>query len=689
MCKKSSVAADIEENALALLDPAILQELLLDRSSGRNIIWATDDYVHLGAGYAATDSITLEAVTGAGGRLICPRALKSKDLQGVRTRNMAEVFTPLWICNKMNNLADSAWFGGENVFNTEAGSTWQASTAKIPFDSEKGARGWLHYLASKCLEITCGEAPYLASRYDPLTGELVPLAQRIGLLDRKLRVINERTRNFVDRKRAQRRWLELARLALQSTYGFEWAGDNVLLARENLLFTVNDYYKDKFDEDLSAAVLLQLARIVAWNICQMDGLKCVLPLSCHDYKKERKAAQPNLFLTKDFSERTLKRSVGFCDVNEQELAKCQGCLKDNVNLHNGVYCRVKNWSTGRIMLFKDLLQAEGSEGMMAKDFKFDVVIGNPPYQVSDGGSKASAKPVYHYFVNSAKSINPNYISMIMPARWFAGGKGLDEFRATMISDKHISCLHDYMNAVECFGSNVEIKGGVCFFLWDKSNTASCRIFTHCTDGRVSEAKRYLQESDNDIFIRNNEAVSILKKVQIKKEETFSNLVSSRKPFGLPTNIEVHNDYCDGDVILFIQGKVGYYPISGITKNHEWIDQSKIYITKAYNAGDDFPHQILNKPIIGKRGTACSETYLLIGPFSDDNECYNVITYIKTKFFRFLVSIRKISQDATSKVYSFVPVQDFTHPWTDEMLYKKYNLNDEEIAFIESMIKPMD
>lgn len=170
---------------------------------------------------------------------------------------------------------------------------------------------------------------------------------------------------------------------------------------------------------------------------------------------------------------------------------------------------------------------------------------------------------------------------------------------------------------------------------------------------------------------------------------FSELVSSRKPFGLPTNVQVHENYEDDDIILYVQGKVGYYSRSQIIRNDEWIEQNKIYMTKAYNAGDDFPHQILNRPLLGIKGTACSETYLVIGPFKDEEESNNVISYIKTKFFRFLVSLRKISQDATAKVYQFVPVQDFSHPWTDEMLYKKYNLTDEEIAFIESMIKPME
>ncbi len=321
--------------------------------------------------------------------------------------------------------------------------------------------------------------------------------------------------------------------------------------------------------------------------------------------------------------------------------------------------------------------------------KFDVIISNPPYQLSDGGNNASATPIYHYFIQQAKKLSPRFISMIVPSRWFAGGKGLDEFRNEMITDTRIRELHDYLNAADCFGTGVEIKGGVCYFLWERDNRGDCLVVTHDSQTVISRQRRYMKIGDNDVFIRRNEAVSILEKVTQIGESSFSSIVSSRRPFGLPTNIEGAKNRKEGDVILYQRGGTSYYPLNNLSRNTNWVNKYKIYITKAYNAGDDYPHQILNKPLFGDKGTCCTETYIVIGPFETDIQTNNAMEYIRTKFFRFLVSLKKISQDATQRVYEFVPIQDFSKPWTDEELYAKYGLTDDEIAFIESMIKPMD
>ncbi|MEA4847383.1 MAG: Eco57I restriction-modification methylase domain-containing protein [Clostridiaceae bacterium] len=323
------------------------------------------------------------------------------------------------------------------------------------------------------------------------------------------------------------------------------------------------------------------------------------------------------------------------------------------------------------------------------NMKFDVIIGNPPYQLSDGGNSASAKPIYQKFVEQAKKLNPRYLTMIIPSRWFAGGKGLDDFRDKMLHDDRIRVICDFFNAVDCFGTGVEIKGGVCYFLWDRDNRGLCSITINNGIEKPETVIRPLLEPGSDVFIRHNKAISILRKVLEKNEVTFNTLVSSRKPFGFPTNYSGKTEKQKNSIQLYERGKITYIEENEIERNQVWVNKYKVFITKAYNAGDNYPHQIINKPILAGKNTACTETYLVIGPFDSEAIACNVISYMETRFFRLLVFLRKISQDATSKVYSFVPIQDFFEPWTDEKLYAKYGITEDEIKFIGSMIRPMD
>ena len=319
--------------------------------------------------------------------------------------------------------------------------------------------------------------------------------------------------------------------------------------------------------------------------------------------------------------------------------------------------------------------------------RFDVVISNPPYQMSDGGFGASAKPMYQLFVEQAKKLNPKHIVMIIPARWYTGGKGLDDFRREMLNDRHIRVLHDFPEGKECFGE-VQIKGGVCYFRWDRDSEGNCEITNHRGEN-ISVMTRPLIEEGINTFIRYNEAVSILQKVRSFHEESFSELVSQSKPFGLRTFFHGEKQKTSPDMLKCYGNKrVSYVSRGDITQNTGWIDSWKVYISRAYGAGDDFPHQIINVPFIGEPETVCTETYMLIGPFGSREFCDNVISYMATKFFRFLVMLKKNTQDATSKVYTLVPMQDFSRPWSDPELYAKYSLTPEETAFIDSMIRPM-
>ena len=317
--------------------------------------------------------------------------------------------------------------------------------------------------------------------------------------------------------------------------------------------------------------------------------------------------------------------------------------------------------------------------------KFDVIVGNPPYQLDDGGYRVSASPIYHRFVENAKRLSPRYMTMIIPARWYSGGKGLDEFRDEMLHDKSLRVIHDFPVADDCF-SGVQIKGGICYFLWDRDKQGDCSVYTHRGDAVGCGVERPLLENGCEVFIRFNEAIGILHKVLNHNELSFSKFVSARKPFGLDTLFRGRRE---GDVLLYENGGVSYVTNDDIQKNAYLVERDKVYIPEAGSGSDEFPHPILGRPFYGKAGTACTETYLLLGPFAGERECTNVISYIQTRFFRFMVMLKKPSQHATQKVYQFVPMQDFSKPWTDAELYAKYKLTKDEIAFIESMIKPME
>ena len=323
-----------------------------------------------------------------------------------------------------------------------------------------------------------------------------------------------------------------------------------------------------------------------------------------------------------------------------------------------------------------------------KEMQFDVIIGNPPYQMSDGGAQASAKPIYHLFIEQAIKLNPKYICMITPSRWFAGGKGLDDFRESMLKNKQLKEIHDFPDANEVF-PGVEIKGGVNYFLWDREYHGDCLIKTYEKGECISALKRPLKEEAADVFIRYNEAIPILRKIQSFGEKSFSELISFSKPFGLRTYFKGKKESFKGAIKIYVNGGVGYIKEEEVLKNHNWISQHKVFIGMAYGAGEGFPHQILNYPIYGEPNTCCTETYSVVGPFATEKRCQNVISYIKTKFLRFLVLLIKNTQHATKRVYQFVPQQNFDEEWTDEKLYRKYGLTAEEIAYIEKMVRPME
>lgn len=316
---------DVLEDYLLTLDRELLEILLFDRTTRRNILWATKDYEEYGADYAELEEITPAAITGAHSKLIQPRTAKAQNTQSGRTRSKAEVFTPSWMCNKQNNLVDEQWFGRAGIFNFEAEASWVTNHETVNFTGAKG--GWQKYIDAKRMEVSCGEAPYIVSRYDTVTGQRIPLSDRVGILDRKLRVVNENAESDDD-------WLKWSWRAVESVYGFEYQGDNLLLARENILYSYIEYYCARFKRQPELTWLRKIAQTISWNIWQMDGIKGVVPGSC----KPLERSQVTLF------------------DDEAESAACPGCAKGDIFRHTGIYCKVKDWRGKKTQTYISLLK---------------------------------------------------------------------------------------------------------------------------------------------------------------------------------------------------------------------------------------------------------------------------------------------------------------------------------------------
>jgi len=353
----------------------------------------------------------------------------------------------------------------------------------------------------------------------------------------------------------------------------------------------------------------------------------------------------------------------FCSANESEYGR-------NIELENYAYEFIHTTKPEEIL-----------------KMKFDVIIGNPPYHISTGGGQAQAVPLYDKFVTNAMSLKPKYLTMIIPARWYSGGfPAIRRFKEKFIEGNHLKVIHDFTDSSECF-PGVEIKGGVCYFLWDRDYSGDCQFFNHIPNEVISVRIRPLLENGCDTVIRYNEAIEILHKVKSLKEQSFASILTSLWPFTINSSFETLSDekMKSDDLYAYVMKKEGWIRKSEITKNLELVNSHKIFIPRSIGSADSKTDRV--KPIYGGPNTVCSGTYIIGGPFSSSIEANNVISYVNTRFFHFLLSLIKITQDTGKGVYEFIPIQPFDKAWSDEDLFKKYNLTKQEIAYINSMVWP--
>lgn len=663
-----AAAVDVLEQDICDQSPFLLDLLLRDKTTGKNILWACGDYERLGSAYAAEKEILPSLITGKNTTVIQPRVAKAKAEQRERTRKSAEVFTPSWICCLMNNFCDAEWFGRENVFNTMNGHDWTPTAEPVAFEPDgRKTPPWTRYVDSRRLEITCGEAPYLVSRYDATTGEPLPIEKRIGVLDRKLRIVSENTANETD-------WFFWARRAFESTYGYEYQGDNLLLARENLLCAFADYHVAKFGKPAPLTQLKQIANIIAWNVWQMDGLKDCVPF------RAEQCPQLDLFADiPSFAEQT--------------------------------DCVIKDWRSKKILKFKEL---KGINTM-----KFDFCVGNPPYQDESNvreeldkyNKRNFAPPIYHLFLDESYKIS-TVVEMIHPARFlFNAGSTPKAWNEKMLNDEHLKALYYEPDSNKVFPSlSTPIKGGVTITYRNSSKEfGAIKTFTQFRElndlmRKVTSNKNF-RSICNIVYSRTSYRLTEL----MHKENSWAiERLSEGHAFDMSSNIfnllpEIFfdNEPKDGKKYIKILGResnkrIYKYIRKDFVNDVDNLNFFKVLIPQATGSGNF--GETFTSPFVENPTTGSTETFISIGKFIKDTEALACKKYICSKFARALLGVLKVTQNGNKPVWKYVPLQDFTDKsdidWSksvreiDQQLYAKYGLSDDEIAFIEKNVKEM-
>ncbi len=648
----------------------------------RNIIWATGSYAALGEYYRDSGQITPIALQRMGKDSIQPRILKAQEEQQQRTRKHGEVQTPAWLCCKMNDYLDETWFERKNVFNVQDGQTWAPAEGKIAFPKHRHS-SWRQYIDSRRLEITCGEAPFIVSRYDAATGEAIPIERRIGLLDRKLRIVGENTDSEAE-------WVKWAIRAVESVYGYEYQGDNLLIARINVLMTFVEYLQSMWHRGPTEKELATVANVISWNFWQMDGLTGTVPKG----KLQTLEARP-----------ITMEELGWFAAIDGATSSERPQEQETMPL-----CRVCNWRQAHTLTFDSLKTHRGRD---VRNMKFDYVIGNPPYQEDYNGASSGANSVYDKFMDAAFQVS-DHVELVTPGRFlFNAGSTPKLWNEKMLSDTHFKVLHYESDASKLF-PNVIITGGIVigyrdaqkdygaidtFTAFELLNTIlrkvrSCPEFSSISDIAVTSFAYHFTET---MHKEHPEAAKLMSKghaYDLKSNcfKTLAHIFTREK--------QEDDDACilgrdeNGRAYRFIKRKY----INNVVN----FEKYKVFLSKADGAsgtiGNPVPARIVGTTAIGYPQEGSTESFLSIGNFDTLLEAENLTQYLKTRFARTMLGVLKVTQDITPTKWKFVPLQDFTPAsdidWTqpvpaiDQQLYRKYGLTDEEIAFIESHVKEM-
>ncbi len=608
-----------------------LQQLLTDKTTRKNILFATGSYENLGLDYAANMPITINLLNAMN---LKPRTLKSQEEQILRTRKKAEVFSPAWLCCKMNNYCDMLFY-----------------------DTRKN---WQKYVDSRWLEITCGEAPYIVSRYDAASGEEIILENRVGILDRKLRIVNENSHD-------SETWLKWTLRAFQSVYGYEWQGDNLLLARVNLFMTFIEYYNARWGntyDKIFRKTLRAITNAIAWNFWQMDGLTATVPRGA------------------------------------LEDAYCEGRQLTFLNVTQNKECKIFNWRANRSLEYNT---CKGVTHTM----KFDFCIGNPPYQDDTvGEQKAFAPPVYDKFMNAAYEISDR-VMLITPARFlFNAGATAKAWNEKMLNDEHLKVLEYEQDSSKLF-RNTDIKGGVAITYRDTSkNFGAIGIYTAYPElnSILSKVKNSVGFSSFSAIVMNRGLYRFSKKAYTEYPDETAKISDSRVGANAFDRLSpIFHDEKPDDRHEYIQilgreknQRVKKYIrrdyVNDVPNLYKW----KVFLAKANGSGAI--GEVLSTPLIGQPLIGHTETFMTIGSFDTEEEAKACYKYICSKFCRVMLGVLKITQDNPPEKWQFVPLQNFAPEsdidWSatiaeiDQQLYRKYGLSDEEINFIETHVKEM-